>query len=308
VFVRYGSPPTLVARAYDTLSQRSPEPTNLNQRFFTLSSRARVASWKTAWADFEDHTILGSGAGTYELYWAQNRPYATKVRDAHSIYLETLAELGPIGLGLLVAGFAVPAVAALRNRRAAFVPAAFAAYLAYLVHAGGDWDWEMTAVTMAALVSGAALLIAGRSEGDRELSRRVRFALVAVLLVVAAGTFVAAVGNQALASGKSAALAGRWGDAESHARTAMRWMPWSSDPWQLAGHAYLARGERERAEGALRTAIEKDPEDWELWLDLALATRGRERREVAAEAVRLNPLGPELASLRRLLNVETGQE
>ncbi|HYT50946.1 MAG TPA: hypothetical protein VEL10_01935 [Gaiellaceae bacterium] len=40
-----------------------------------------------------------------------------KVRDAHSLYVETLAELGPIGLALLSAALVVPLVAAVRARR-----------------------------------------------------------------------------------------------------------------------------------------------------------------------------------------------
>ena len=58
------------------------------------------------------------------------------VRDAHSLYLEILAELGPIGLALLVTALVVPLVALWRVR--AWAPAATpaAAYLAWLVHAG----------------------------------------------------------------------------------------------------------------------------------------------------------------------------
>src|SRR6266542_4459338 len=40
-----------------------------------------------------------------------------KESDAHSLYVETLAELGPIGLALLSAALVVPLVAAVRARR-----------------------------------------------------------------------------------------------------------------------------------------------------------------------------------------------
>jgi tetratricopeptide (TPR) repeat protein len=300
-FARYGSPPTLAARAYDTLANPTPEPKDLNRRFFTLSSRARVASWKTAWADFEDHRALGSGAGTYELYWARHRPFATKVRDAHSIYLETLAELGPVGLALVLGAFLTPVAAAVRARRRRLVPAAFAAYCAYLVHAGVDWDWEMTAVTMTALFCGAALLLAARHDEGRPLPRGARLALGALVLSLAAGAFVGVIGNERLAAGKRAVEAGKWREAEDNATKAMGWMPWSSEPWQVAGEAQLALGELETARGTLGTAIEKDPDDWELWLDLFLASKGRERRAAAARALRLNPLGPELGTARKVL-------
>jgi hypothetical protein len=306
VFVRYGGPQTLATRAYDALAKPSPATTNenLNRRLFTLSSRTRVRAWKAAWADLEDHPLLGSGAGTYELYWAAHRPSPTKVRDAHSLYLETLGELGPVGLALLVGGLLVPLVGAVRARRRSLVAAAFAAYVAYLVHAGVDWDWEMTAVTITALFCGVALLVAARRGDVEPLSRLVRIALVTAALALAAGAFVGAIGNEEVAAARDAVGAGKWTEAESHARKAMPWMPWSSDPWQFAGEAQLARGELAPARATLRTAIGKDPNDWELWLDLALASKGPARRDAAAHALRLNPLGRELAGLRELLGVE----
>ena len=127
---------------------------------------------------------------------------------------------------------------------------------------------------------------------------------MAALLVLAAGSFVAAIGNAAIAAGRTAADNGEPEKAEADARKAMRWMPWSSEPWQLAGEAQLVRGDLANARATLRTAIDKDPDDWELWLDLSLASRGRGRRVAAARAVRLNPLGPELASSRKLLGLD----
>jgi tetratricopeptide (TPR) repeat protein len=304
VFVRYGSPVTLAKRGYADFSKPTTRTTDLNQRLFTFSSRGRFLAWKAAWADFEDHRRLGSGAGTYELYWARHRPVPTKVRDAHSLYLETLAELGPVGVLLLGGGLLVPVAAAIRARRSALAPAAFGAYVAFLVHAGIDWDWELTAITIAALFCGMALLLAAREGPVSQLSRPSRAALVAALLVLAAASFVAAIGNAAIADGKTAAEAGDPTKAEADARKAMRWMPWASEPWQLAGEAQVARGDLADARSTLRTAIAKDPNDWELWLDLSLASRGRARRVAAARAVRLNPLGPELASSRKLLGLD----
>jgi tetratricopeptide (TPR) repeat protein len=209
-----------------------------------------------------------------------------------------------VGLALLAGGLAVPVAAAIKARRRSLVPAALGAYVAYLVHAGVDWDWEMMAVTTAALFCGAAMLVAAREASVDPLSWWARLALVAVGVVLAAAAFVGAIGNQEIANARGAVAAGDWAEAEDHARSAMAWMPWSSEPWQVAGEAQIARGELGLARGTIREAIEKDPSDWELWLDLSLATKGRERREAAAQAVRLNPLGRELAGLRELLGME----
>ena len=151
VFVRYGSPPTLARDAWHQI-HTPPVPTtgNLTKRLFSLSSNGRVELGRAAIDDFEANPIIGSGAGTFERYWNEHRTIAFKVRDAHSLYLETLGELGAVGLGLLVLVLAVPLVAVVRSRRSPLVSAAFGAYVAYLFHAGVDWDWEMTAITIAA--------------------------------------------------------------------------------------------------------------------------------------------------------------
>ena len=69
------------------------------------------------------------------------------VRDGHSLYAETLAEIGLIGLSLLVATLAVPLVGGGRRaRRFRYVPAAAAAYVAWLAASAVDWHWEMVGV------------------------------------------------------------------------------------------------------------------------------------------------------------------
>lgn len=92
------------------------------------------------------------------------------MRDARSLYLETLSELGPLGLALLLVALGVPVYVAFRARRHPLVPAAFGAYVAYLLHAGVDWDWEMPAVTLTALFIGASIVVAARSPSAAEFS------------------------------------------------------------------------------------------------------------------------------------------
>jgi hypothetical protein len=116
--------------------------------------------WRVAWHEAQANPVLGSGAGTFELWWEDERPIDVDVRDAHSLYVETLAEQGAAGLLLLAAALGIPLFLAWSRREAPLVPAATAAYAAFLVHAGVDWDWEMPAVTLAALVA-AAVPIAG---------------------------------------------------------------------------------------------------------------------------------------------------
>ena len=59
--------------------------------------------WAAALDQWNARRVLGEGAGTYESWWAQHGSFSYFVRDAHSIYLEALGELGIIGFLLIVA-------------------------------------------------------------------------------------------------------------------------------------------------------------------------------------------------------------
>jgi O-antigen ligase len=290
VFVRYGGPVTLVRKGYDSFTTTSGQTTvNINKRLFTFSGSHRSQLWHVAWDDYRDHPLLGAGPGTYEQYWNEHRPIQHKVRDAHNLYLEVLAELGPVGLILLLLALGAPLVAGVLARGHPLAPVALAAYAAFLVHASIDWDWEMAAVTIAALVCGAALLaVADRRDAPPLLSPRVRAAAVALGLALAAVAFVGVIGASALAASEQALAKGRYDEAASQARKAARWWRWSPDPWRQLGDVQSASGEENGARNSYRKAISKDGSDWILWYDLSTVTAGDESRRALAEARRLN--------------------
>jgi O-antigen ligase len=118
--------------------------------------------WAVAWHEYQAHPWLGSGAGTFARHWQRERPLPLHVRDAHSLYLETLAEVGPLGLLLVVTVLGTPLVAACRRREGMATAALPAAYVAFLLHLGLDWDWEMPVVMLTGLACGAALLLGRR--------------------------------------------------------------------------------------------------------------------------------------------------
>ncbi|MDX6493478.1 MAG: hypothetical protein QOH02_1413 [Gaiellaceae bacterium] len=149
----------------------------------------RPLYWHVAWKEYRMNPALGSGAGTFDSYWLRYRTVDSFARDAHSLYVETLAELGPLGLVLVVAALATP-FAAIRRRLEPLTAAAAGGYVAFVVHLGVDWDWELPAVTLAGVTCGAALLVAIRNEVARPLGRRTRAVLVLAALA-AAGVSVA---------------------------------------------------------------------------------------------------------------------
>jgi hypothetical protein len=300
VFGRYGFPPTLARKAYHAFSSTTPnQGTNLNKRLFSLSGNGRTEQFHTAWQQTTDHPLLGGGAGSFDAYWFQHRRVNATVHDAHNLYLETLAELGPLGLLLLVLVFGLPLAALRRARSSPLAAVALAAYAAFLLHAAIDWDWEMPAITLSALFCGRALLAAARRDGKpKVLNPRVRWSALGVTAALVGFVLLGLLGNAAVSASSKATDTGHYARAESQARRATHFAPWSAEPWRRLGEAQAVAGDPAAARASFRKAITKDRRDWTLWFELADASRGAERRAALAEASRLNPLGPEIADAR----------
>jgi hypothetical protein len=128
----------------------------------------RYDYWEVALRSFADDPFKGAGAGGFLVDWRRERDVSEGASDAHSLYLETAAELGLAGLGLLAVFLGGVVAAARRAYRVAPAPAAgpIAALAAWTLHAGLDWDWEMPGVTLPALVLAGVLLAC--STGERE--------------------------------------------------------------------------------------------------------------------------------------------
>ena len=290
VFGRYGFPPTLARKAYDSFNVTGTTGDDLNSRLFNLSGSGRAENWHTAWQEVTEHPVLGGGAGSYAQFWFQHRRVDWTMHDAHNLYLETLAEVGPVGLALLLLTLLVPLVAVRRARSSPLVAVACGAYVAFLLHAAVDWDWEMPAVTLTGLFCAIVLLAAGRRDREpRALRSAVRIGGVATVAGLFAFALIALLGNSAVSASSKSADGGHYARAESQAHDAMSFVPWSAEPWRRLGEAQALSGNLADARVSFRRAIEKDRRDWTLWYELALASRGVERQRALAQASRLNP-------------------
>ena len=99
--------------------------------------------------------------------------------EVHSLPLEMAAELGIPGilaLALLIGGVGFAGLRAARQGHG-IAPGASAAATVWLIHATIDWDWQVPAVTLPALILGGALIAASeeaaeppRPEAQGELS------------------------------------------------------------------------------------------------------------------------------------------
>jgi O-antigen ligase len=248
----------------------------------------RAQYWRVARRAFEQHPLLGSGAGTFDEQWLRYRGSGVSVRDAHSLYLETVSELGVVGLVLLVAVLALPIVVS-RRARDPLTTACLAAYSAFLVHAAFEWDWEMPVVTVSGLLLASVLVRSRASAPEIALGSLARFAAAAAVAVVAAFAVVTLVGNTDVVAAERLMARGDVQGAAAHANRARQLLPWASEPWLVIADTRARSLDEAGARASLRAAIARDGADWALWFRLAAASRGNERDVALRRAIALNP-------------------
>ncbi len=135
------------------------------ERFADIGSN-RADYWRVAADSFAGAPALGVGTAGFRVEWLRERDVAEGAVDAHSLYLETVAELGLIGLALLGAFLGGVAVCARRltSDDAVLAAGPCAALAVLALHAGIDWDWDLPALGL------VGLLLAGTAIGRAGLT------------------------------------------------------------------------------------------------------------------------------------------
>jgi hypothetical protein len=293
----------IAERGYDSFVRAAPadDPADLNNRLLNFNGNGRAQLWRVALNADGGHWLGGTGAGSFQRNWDRSETAGFQVRDAHNLYVETLSELGIIGLVLLAVLLGTPLVAGLRSRATPLVPAAVGAYVAFLLHNAIDWDWELSGIALTGLLAGSLLLVAGRRGPERRIAGSARSAGLVGALAAASFALIAAVGNGALGHARTATLQHRYTAAQSQARLAHRWMPWSADPLLALGESQLESGDAAGAASSFRNAVSIDPHYWQAWFDLAASTRGATRKRAIAKARSLYPRSPEIDQFENML-------
>ncbi len=293
-----GGPRAIVDRAREAFIEEPPATTQgLDRRLLSASGNGRAAYWRVAARMVGREPLLGAGAGSFGSTWVRERPVANEARDAHNLYLETLAELGPVGLALLLVVLAAPFASLRRVRRDPSAPAAAGVLVAFLAHAAVDWDWEIPLLALVALACGVTLLVLDPRRRSVALTTGRRIALVGAVCAALGAALVVHVGNRAAGDALDALAADEPERAAVAARRAQAWMPWSSEGDQLLGEALAEDGRDEAAREVLRRAARRNPGEWSLWYDLATVTTAIERVNALTRARELNPLSVEIEAL-----------
>lgn len=282
---------------------------NPQQRFSSISGTGRKEFWSAALDALDEKPVLGIGAGTYKFAWDQHRSIEKPVHDAHSLYLESFAELGVVGGILVLAlvgsllwfGFAAwrDAAEPQRERNAALL----AAMLALAVGAGIDWFWEIPGLG-AFLFLPAGVVVAARCAQIAADPRRAgasegrRFGLTVAALGLAWIAAIALVGpllvEREIDSSQAAAARGDLASAVNHADTARSIEPFAASPYVQLGLLAEQQGEYEVAISHFSEAIEREDRNWQ-WYYLRSRVEHEAGNEAAAladlrRARELNPL------------------
>lgn len=316
-------------------SKAGSAPANSPGRL-TQAGNARSLYWRDAFRVWKQREIAGAGANGYRTARLRYRSDTFDVAHAHGFVVQTLADLGLIGVAVMLALLAAWTRSALRTLGGRRQPwpherigavALAAAVVTYGVHSTLDWTWSFPAATLPALI--AAGWLAGRGSiavpmalppapaprtQQGWLGAVGRYAPTAQLTAFA----VLAVWSiwqpyRAFETSQAAIAAvaeGRTEEALTLGRRAVSENPVSLDAASAKAVALAAGGSIDEARATLEQAIARQPENpaaWEQLLDFELGPAADAERAVAAyKAARF--LDPRSVSLQRTIQQALGPQ
>jgi len=267
-------------------------------RLTTVSAQNRIELWRVGLDAFRERPLLGYGAGTYEMYFEQHRKIAESTTDAHSLYVQTLAELGLAGiipLAIVILGVLVLLAIRIRGPDRAVYAALFAAGLAWAIHVGVDWDWEMPAATIWLFIAaGAALASAEAPTGTHQGELRGRNLIAVGWLVLAVAPLLIGVSYGRLRASGAELAAGNCVEARQDAFSSISLLAVRPEAYEVISVCDLQLGFPAQGLQAARKAVDYERNNWnyEYGLAIALAENGLDPRPTARRALRMIPLEP----------------
>lgn len=297
--------PQRASNAWEDFKRPNSGPGEGHQRLGSVAGESRYQFWSAAVREDRTKPLTGTGSGTFEYWWSRDGTTGETVHDAHSLYLQTLGELGIVGLLLLgsfllaiLGGGAVAVVRAGPLQRP-WLAAALAGCVAFCVTASFDWTWQIPVLPVALLLLASLLVSAGGDPaGERKAGfrwpLRVAFAAVAIAAIVAIAIPLSS--SSLVRQSQAEARDGNLASALATAKSAQNAQPDAASPRTQEALLLESAGNLPAAAAAARAATEREETNWRNWLILS---RIEARRGQAAVAVRayaraksLNPRSP----------------
>lgn len=300
--------PGLAHRAYRSYRDTGPVAASADPaaRLANLSG-TRYLLWSSALDAYRSSERRGIGPGAFGFWWNREGRGPEFVRDAHSLYLQSLAEMGWPGLLailLLLGSLAFAAVSPRSGKNSSREAGALAGVAATLAifawSAGVDWMWQSTANASLALGSAGVAAVALSHRGAR-LRWPVRVLLVLVAVIALVVQLPSLVGTSTVRASQAAARRGDLEAAFARAQDGVSVEPWAGSPYVQRALILESQGRLGDALVDIRRAIAREPDEWTDRLVLARiqAERGNARAALAAfaEARRLRPRSAVFAGL-----------
>jgi hypothetical protein len=292
--------PGRISDAWDEFKEGGG-PGEGSERLSSAAGESRYEFWVSTVDQNATEPLTGTGSGTFQFWWSREGDTAETVRDAHSLYMQTLGELGIVGLLLLLSFLAWVFVSGLRaallseGAERSRLAAALAGFTVFLMTAAVDWMWQVPVVPVAALMLACGLLVA---RGDAVRPRlsvpwRVGVGVASLLAIVAIAIPLASL--SLVRQSQTAVREGDLAAALEDAKSAENVEPAAATPRLQQALVLELLGDFDAAEAEARAAVDRESTNWRLWLVLSriAAENGRADASVAAykKARSLNPLG-----------------
>lgn len=271
---------------------KQPVEESTVSRLSTVNSSERYLVWDSSFDAAASEKLTGIGPGAFEYWWAREGNGEQFVRDAHSLYFEALAEMGPLAFLLVMLLVFGPiawcvrlSIQPGRERFRAPLAAAAGGMVAFAIAAGVDWAWELTVLPVAffalvAAVLGPEVVASGRSSarasgsGPAEPEPTAGQSLKPAYRIVAGlGSLVAIVviavpmlGTQAYESSQQLVRQGDLDGALSKAERSAELQPWAASPLIQEVQVLELLGRHREAAEVARDAIDREEGNWRNWL------------------------------------------
>jgi hypothetical protein len=295
-----------VTSAWDDF-KRAPSPSDAAARLQDQSGNGRYQYWQSTVDEMQTAPLQGTGAGTFQYWWARNGTIYGFTAYAHSLYFESLGETGIVGAALitgLVIFILVDGIRRCRStvprRRRGWLAGAVGSAVVFAIAMALDWGWHVPVIPVAFSLIAAATLQGspqdlpqerrttgvtdgkGRASGPLRGRRWAqRAAIACVALPILGLTAASAVGAHLIDSSQSAARARDLPSALDDARDAATVMPWAATPHQQQALVLVEQGRYRAANDEAQEAIAKEPTNWEPYYVLSQIYLERGDRQAA---------------------------
>ena len=225
------------------------------------SGMIRFAFWETGIKVALNEPIIGTGLGTFSLaYFIDYMEELYYSRFAHNHYIQTMTELGLIGLALL-GGFVVTIVrlAWLKLKEKEyplFVPGIIAALFAFLIHIGADFSWNFPGVSIVFFIMAGAL-VSVTSKRNVSIKQATSTTLIIVSLLILLLTAWQLTANLTYRQGLTYEYRGDYASAASIYDRANSFYPINSMAFSFASRNYYRLALQQEEPQILGKAIKR---------------------------------------------------